>query len=181
MATGAPVHGTVQLIDAEGVLHVEHVAGQREIVLVPQPTDDPNDTLRWGKHRKLVAMTTAMVWCFFIGAIISGLSPAYILINADTGISVADLSTGNGLMFLIMGWVTVITQRIALTYGRRGTLLGSAFLVTCMTIWTAFVKSRVEFFANQLLFGTFTSTQETIIEIIVGDVYSTHDRGFYLG
>lgn len=181
MTIETPVPGTVQLIDLKGNLHVEHGAGHNEIVLVPQPTDDPNDPLRWSKNRKMVSMVTALVWCFFIGAMISGLSPAYILIEEDTGISVADLSTGNGLMYLMMGWGTVVTQRLALTFGRRSTLVGSAVLVSACTIWTAFVKSRGEFFANRFLLGTFTSPQETLIEIIVGDLHFTHDRGFYLG
>ena len=181
MSTDTAVPGTVQLIDVEGNLHIEHGAGQKEIVLVPQPTNDPNDPLRWSKNRKMASMVTALVWCFFIGVIISGLSPAYILIEEDTGISVADLSTGNGLMYLMMGWGTVITQRLALTFGRRSTLVGSAILVSAITIWTAFVSSRGEFFANRLLLGTFTSPQETLIEIIVGDLHFTHDRGFYLG
>ena len=159
MSTSPAVPGTVQLIDTEGILHVEHGEGHKEIVLVPQPTNDPNDPLKWSKNRKMISMATAMAWCFFIGALISGLSPAYILIEEDTGISVADLSTGNGLMYLMMGWGTVLTQRIALTFGRRSTLVGSAILVTAMTIWTAFVSTRGEFFANRFLLGTFTSPQ----------------------
>jgi MFS family permease len=181
MSTEPTVPGTVQLIDTEGNLHVEHGAGQREIVLVPQPTDDPNDPLRWGKNRKTITLVTAMGWCFFTGAMISGLSPAYVLIEEDIGISVADLSTGNGIMYLMMGWGTVLTQRLALTFGRRSTLVGSAILVTAITIWTAFISTRGEFFANRFLLGTFVSPQETLIEIIVGDLYFTHDRGFYLG
>jgi MFS family permease len=181
MSVDPTVPGTVQLIDTEGNLHVEHGAGHKEILLVPQPTDDPNDPLRWGKNRKMITLVTAMTWCFFIGSMISGLSPAYVLIEEDTGISVADLSTGNGIMYLMMGWGTVLTQRVALTFGRRSTLVGSAVLVTAMTIWTAFVSTRGEFFANRFLLGTFTSPQETLIEIIVGDLYFTHDRGFYLG
>jgi hypothetical protein len=181
MSTDPTVPGTVQLIDTEGNLHVEHGTGHKEIVLVPQPTDDPNDPLRWGKNRKTITLVTAMAWCFFTGAMISGLSPAYVLIEEDTGISVADLSTGNGIMYLMMGWGTVLTQRLALTFGRRSTLVGSVILVTAMTIWTAFVSTRGEFFANRFLLGTFVSPQETLIEIIVGDLYFTHDRGFYLG
>ncbi|KAI7573166.1 MFS general substrate transporter, partial [Hortaea werneckii] len=180
MSSDLAVPGTVRLIDAAGVLHAAHGSGQKEIVLVPQPTDNANDPLRWSKARKVTAITIAMVWCFFIGAMISGLSPAYNLIEEDTGISVADLSTGNGLMYLFMGWGAVVTQRIALDYGRRVTLVASAILVTAMTIWTAFVGSIGEFFANRVLLGTFTSPQETLMELIVGDLYFTHERGSYL-
>ncbi|KAL4995909.1 major facilitator superfamily domain-containing protein [Aspergillus recurvatus] len=173
--------GTVKLIDAQGLLNVKHGEGSHEIILVPQPTDDPDDPLCWSKPRKMTTVICAMAWCFFIGAIISGLSPAYILIEQDTGIPVADLSTGNGLLYLFMGWGTMITQCLALKYGRRIVLVGCIILVTAVTVWTAFVRSRGEFFANRILLGICASPQETLIEIVIGDVFFTHDRGFYMG
>ncbi|KAL4953953.1 major facilitator superfamily domain-containing protein [Aspergillus filifer] len=173
--------GTVKLIDMQGLLNVKHGHGKREIILVPQPTDDLDDPLRWTQSRKMTSVISAMTWCFFIGFMISGLSPAYILIESHTGISVADLSTGNGILYLFMGWGTMITQSLALKYGRRPVLVGCMVLVTAMTVWTAFVRSRGEFFANRILLGIFASPQETLIEIIIGDVFFTHDRGFYMG
>jgi MFS family permease len=181
MSHDTPIPGTIQLIDAAGNLHVEHGAGDNEIVLVPQPTNDVNDPLRWTKGRKMITMVTALAWCFFVGTMISGLPPAYNLIEEDTGIAIADLSTGNGLMYLMMGWGTMITQRLALSYGRRSTIIVSAIGITAMTLWTAFISSRGEYFANRMLLGTFTSPQETLIEIIVGDLHFTHNRGKYLG
>ncbi|KAI5456685.1 major facilitator superfamily domain-containing protein [Mariannaea sp. PMI_226] len=182
MASEIPIPGTVQLVDIQGVFNVEH-GGQRsrDIVLVPQPTNDPDDPLRWSPRRKTKNIICAMSWCFFIAALISGLSPAYILIEQDTGISIADLSTGNGIMFLFLGWGTLFTQCLALNNGRRITLIVSAIASAGMSLWTAYVKSRGEFFANRILLGIAASPQETLIEVIVGDLFFTHDRGFYMG
>ncbi|KAL3466690.1 major facilitator superfamily domain-containing protein [Aspergillus heterothallicus] len=173
--------GTVKLIDAQGLLNVKHGHGSHEIILVPQPTDDPDDPLRWSKPRKMTSIICAMAWCFFIGTMISGLSPAYILIEDDTGISVADLSTGNGIMYLFMGWGTMITQSLALKYGRRPILVGCIISVTVVTVWAAYMRSRGEYFVNRVLLGIFASPQETLIEMIIGDLFFTHDRGFYMG
>jgi MFS family permease len=122
-----------------------------------------------------------MGWCFFVGAIISGLSPAYILIEKDTGVSIADLSTGNGILFLFLGFGTLISQPLALAYGRRIVLVSSILITTGLTFWTAFVNSRAEFFINRILLGISASPQETLIEIIIADIFFTHDRGFYMG
>ncbi|KAJ5100124.1 hypothetical protein N7532_007125 [Penicillium argentinense] len=181
METLPPIPGTVQLVDTQGILNVTHGQGWHDIVLVPQPTDDPDDPLRWSKSRKRSVIICVMTWCFFIGAMISGLSPAYILIEEATGISVADLSTGNGILYLFMGWGTLITQSLALKYGRRLMLVVSIIMVTGMTLWTAFVQSGGEFFANRILLGISASPQETLVEIVIGDVFFTHDRGFYMG
>ncbi|CAI6083351.1 hypothetical protein V2G26_018862 [Clonostachys chloroleuca] len=181
MATQVPVPGTVQLVDVEGIFNVEHGKQSRDIVLVPQPTNDPDDPLRWTVPRKTRNIIVAMIWCFFVAAMISGLSPAYLLIEKDTGISVADLSTGNGILFLLLGWGTMISQTLALHYGRRLTLMISIVTSTAVTVWTAYVKSRGEFFANRVILGIVASPQETLIEVIIGDVFFAHDRGFYMG
>ncbi|PNP42455.1 hypothetical protein TGAMA5MH_05196 [Trichoderma gamsii] len=181
MASEILIPGTVQLVDAQGVFDVKHGQQSQDIVLVPQPTNDPDDPLRWVASRKTRNIICALVWCFFVAGMISGLSPAYILIEKDTGISIADLSTGNGILFLFLGWGTMITQCLALSNGRRLTLLISIIMTTLVSLWTAYVKSRGEFFANRILLGIAASPQETLIEVIVGDLFFTHDRGFFMG
>lgn len=180
MVSTIPVPGTVQLIDAEGTLNVKH-GRHKEIVLVPQPTNDPDDPLRWSHPRKILNVTTAMAWCFLIAGLISGLSPAYLLIEEETGISVSDLSTGNGIMYLFLGWGTMITQCVALNWGRRNVLVVSGVLSGAVSLWTAYVQSRGEFFVNRIILGIVASPQETLIEVIIGDIFFTHDRGFYMG
>ncbi|KAK7432214.1 hypothetical protein QQZ08_001159 [Neonectria magnoliae] len=181
MTLNVPIPGTVQLVDAEGVLNVKHGKNNYDIVLVPQPSDHPDDPLRWSQPRKMQNVFCAMTWCFFAAAMISGLSPAYVLIEADTGISVADLSTGNGLMYLFLGWGTLITQCTALNYGRRPTLVLSVILTSLVTLWSAYVKTKGEFYANRIILGVVSSPMETLIEVVIGDVFFTHDRGFYMG
>ncbi|KAK0384267.1 hypothetical protein NLU13_8355 [Sarocladium strictum] len=180
MVSAVQVPGTVQLIDSDGILHLHH-GRQKEIVLVPQPTNDPDDPLRWSHPRKVLNVTMAMAWCFLIAGLISGLSPAYLLIEKDTGISVSDLSTGNGIMFLFLGWGTLITQCVALNWGRRSVLVVSGVLSGAVSLWTAYVQSRGEFFVNRIILGIVASPQETLIEVIIGDIFFTHDRGFYMG
>ena len=179
--TSVEVPGTVQLVDTEGVLNVKHGKGESNIVLVPQPTSDPNDPLSWTPKRKTIAIFWAMTWCFFAAAIISGLSPAYLQIEADTGISVADLSTGNGLLYLFLGWGTLITQNFALNYGRRPTLVLSIVAMTFINLWSAYVTSRSEFFVNRVIMGIISSPMETLIEVIIDDLFFVHQRGLYMG
>lgn len=179
--SSTPIPGTVQLVDIQGVVHAKHGEGHKDIVLIPQPSDHPDDPLAWTPRRKLFNIFWAMTWCFLAAAIISGLSPAYLMIEADTGISVADLSTGNGLMYLFLGWGTLITQNVALTYGRRITLVASILLTTFATLWSAYVESRAELFVNRIILGIVSSPMETLIEVIIGDVFFIHERGLYMG
>lgn len=175
------IPGTVQLVDTQGILNVKHGKGHSNIVLIPQPSNDSRDPLSWTQRRKTFNIFWAMTWCFFIAAIISGLSPAYLQIEADTGISVADLSTGNGLLYLFLGWGTLITQNFALVYGRRPTLVFSIIATTVVNLWSAYIKSRAEFFINRIIIGIASSPVETLIEVIIDDLFFVHQRGFYMG
>ncbi|KAH6980644.1 major facilitator superfamily domain-containing protein [Ilyonectria sp. MPI-CAGE-AT-0026] len=180
MSDDIPIPGTVQLVDTQHVLHVEHGKNAQDIVLIPQPSDDPDDPLRWSPPRKTTTVVCAMGWCFISAFTCAGLSPAYVLIERDTGISIGDLSTGNGLMFLFLGWGTLITQCIALNYGRRPTLIVSMLGTALANLWTAYISSRGEFFANRIILGTLASPVETLLEVIIADIHFTHDRGFYM-
>lgn len=97
-----PIPGTVQQVDLNHSLRLNNKE-QEDIVLIPRPSSHFDDPLNWSRYRKFLNSTCQMAWCFFAAALISGLSSSYLLISEDTGISVADLSTGNGLMYLFMG------------------------------------------------------------------------------
>jgi hypothetical protein len=50
------IPGTVHLVDLEGTMAAKHAkGGQRDIVLVPAPTDDPDDPLNWSPRRKALS------------------------------------------------------------------------------------------------------------------------------
>ena len=47
------IPGTVHLVDLEGTLRVKHAAGEHDdVVLVPAPSDHPDDPLNWSIRRK---------------------------------------------------------------------------------------------------------------------------------
>jgi hypothetical protein len=49
------VPGTVHLVDLEHTLHTRHAGSSDDIVLVPMPSNDPDDPLNWTPRRKLTA------------------------------------------------------------------------------------------------------------------------------
>ncbi|KAJ5555837.1 hypothetical protein N7535_008268 [Penicillium sp. DV-2018c] len=176
-----PIPGTVQQVDLDHTLRRKHNKDRKDIVLIPQPSSHPDDPLNWSRNRKLLNVFSQMAWCFIIACLISGLSSSYLLIAEDTGISVADLSTGNGIMYLFMGWGTLLTQNLAQDYGRRPVLLFSLLGCALLQVWSAHVQSVGEWYANRVLVGIFASAQEALIELCVADIHFTHDQGFHMG
>ncbi|CAG8055561.1 unnamed protein product [Penicillium salamii] len=181
MNDSLPGPGTVQQLELDPTLHLSHNTAKNDIVLIPRPSSHPDDPLNWSRSRKMLNTTFQMAWCFFAAALISGLSSSYLLISEDTGISVADLSTGNGLMYLFMGWGTLLTQNLGQDYGRRPILIVGMLGSALMQIWSAYIQSVGEWYANRILLGIFISPQEALIELCVADVQFAHDRGFHMG
>ncbi|KAF4609621.1 hypothetical protein G7Y89_g15834 [Cudoniella acicularis] len=59
------VPGTVRLVDVGGDIHARHLEGNREIVLVPKPSSDPEDPLNRSRKRKLLSI--GMCYVYTIG------------------------------------------------------------------------------------------------------------------
>ena len=175
------IPGTVHLVDLEGTIHAKHsLSGQRDIVLIPAPSDDPDDPLNWSSRRKLLSTTCTCVYTLMVGiasaAIYSVLEP----IAKDTGLTLNDLNAGTGYMFLLFGWGCLIWQPLALQYGKRPVYLLSLLATMAIMIWVPYTKSNGQWIASKVLQGFFGAPIESLCEISVTDIYFTHERGTYM-
>lgn len=98
-----------------------------------------------------------------------------------TGITVAHLNIGTGLQFLFLGWGNLLWQPLALTYGRRGVFVISAFLCIFPIIWSSYSSSTGEWYAHRIIFGLVGGPIESLPEISVPDLFFAHERGTYMG
>lgn len=173
------IPGTIQLVDIEGKLDVRHEEGD-DIVLVPQPTDDPEDPLNWSKWRKRKVALCLMLAVFSADILSTALSGVLLVIEEDTGISLADLNTGIGIQYLFFGWSNLLWQPLGLTYGRRPVILFCGLACMLCTIWSAYVTSSGEWYVNRLLVGSFYGPVETLIEVCISDMFFAHERGGWI-
>jgi MFS family permease len=181
MENAEQIPGTVHLVDLEGTILAKHSSsGQRDIVLVPAPSDDPDDPLNWSPKRKLLSTTCMCVYTLMIGiasvAIYSVLEP----IAKDTGLTLNDLNAGTGYMFLLFGWGCLVWQPLALQYGKRPVYLLSILATMAIMIWVPYTTSNGQWIASKVLQGFFGAPIESLCEISVTDIYFTHERGTYM-
>ncbi|MCJ1371051.1 hypothetical protein MMC20_002266 [Loxospora ochrophaea] len=172
------VPGTVHLVDLEGVLRVKHASGQQEdIVLIPAPSEDPDDPLNWSAKRKLLSTTCICVYTLMVGiasaAIYSVLEP----IATDTGLTLSDLNAGTGYMFLFFGWGCLFWQPLALQYGKRPVYLLTILATMAIMVWVPYTNTNGQWIASKILQGFFGAPIESLCEISMTDVYFTHERG----
>jgi hypothetical protein len=58
------IPGTVHLVDLDHSLHTRHAGNAGDIVLVPTPSNDPDDPLNWTPRRKLQATICSNLYVF---------------------------------------------------------------------------------------------------------------------
>ncbi|KAH8787648.1 major facilitator superfamily transporter [Hyaloscypha finlandica] len=162
--------GTVHLIDATGELHVKHSEAAHDIVLVPLPSDDPEDPLNWSRKRKLlqtscVIMYTVMM-VFPSSAVYSVTTP----IAKATHLTVSNLVSGTGAMFLFYGWGCIVWQALALQYGKRPAyLISMAGSIIIMGLAPS-CTTNGPYLANKILQGFFGAPVESLCEISMTDI-----------
>lgn len=176
-----PIPGTVRLVDVQGTSNLRHENGQKDIILVPQPTNDPNDPLNWSPKRRNLASVLHFLWAFFTALVINGLNPAWLLIEEETGITVEALNTGNGLMYLFFGFGNLITQPLALNFGRRPCAFFAIFITSFLVLWCSYMQTTAEWYANRILIGIILSGIESLMEICITDTKFIHERGLHMG
>ncbi|KAJ6439222.1 MFS general substrate transporter [Purpureocillium lavendulum] len=172
------VPGTVHLVDVSG----RRATGKTkdDIELVPRPSDDPEDPLNWSDRRKRLSTIMVMVYTLGTGLPVTLQYSVLADITRDTGISIATLVQGTGLMFLFLGWGCLFWQPIARTYGRRGVYLISTLATVPLMVWTAYSRSEGEWYAHRILLGFFVAPIEALPELSLPDVFFAHDRGSWI-
>ncbi|RSL83960.1 hypothetical protein CEP52_016569 [Fusarium oligoseptatum] len=183
LSTGPPpdfVPGTVQLVDLEGRCGVAHAEDQRDVVLIPAPSNNPDDPLNWSPARKRVFLACICIYCCGIGIPSAAIYSILVPISADSGLTMDALVAGTGYMFLTLGWGCLVWQPLAQKFGKRPvyflSLLGT---MGCM-IWAPHATTGGQWSANKVLQGFFGAPVESLCEISVADVWFTHERGAYL-
>ncbi|KAK6381617.1 hypothetical protein LTS17_004676 [Exophiala oligosperma] len=176
------VPGTVHLVDLQGTVQARHAGGGKDdIVLVPPPSDNPDDPLNWSPRRKQLALFCQCVYILAIGYASAAIYSVIVPISEATSLSVGDLNAGTGYMFLAFGWGCLFWQPIAQQYGKRPVYLLGLLTTTGIMMWAPYTTTNGQWIANKILQGFFGAPIESLCEISISDVYFTHERGTYMG
>ncbi|RPB28876.1 MFS general substrate transporter [Terfezia boudieri ATCC MYA-4762] len=153
------------------------LSGPNPVLLVPQPSDDPNDPLNWPLWKRdvmLVLLCLESIIAVSLGPILAA-NALTILLVFRTGISGVALLTGYHLCGVgVAGLLFVASARI---WGTRHLYLLGGMLLVASSIWGALATSYKSFLWARILQGVAVCPFEALVNVSVGDMYPVHQRG----
>ncbi|KAN0119358.1 MFS general substrate transporter [Hyaloscypha variabilis] len=175
------IPGTTRLVEEPDHVATSHLKKHGDIILSPQPTNSPNDPLNWSLprrvwHAALLCFVTALT-----AATSNDASSGQDGMNNDLGISYNAMNTGAGVLFIGIGYFTLLISPAAWLYGRRITFLICMVLGVIGAIWFAKVETTEDSIWNQLFVGASEACAEANVQLSLSEVFFLHQRGAVLG
>ncbi|KAJ4289662.1 hypothetical protein N0V90_010991 [Kalmusia sp. IMI 367209] len=172
---------------------LKHGKGKKqEIVLVPQPSDDPNDPLAeidaiklWPTWKR----ETAFIVLFFNSIIFAAcpgpmIAPATVALAVQLDVPVKKIAQLSGYQLLIVGALGPIVSILAEKYGKRpqflfASLFGALGTGICIAGFdqSSLSKSYTVLLAGRMIQGLGTTAYESLTVAAIGDMFFLHQRG----
>lgn len=169
--------GTVRMYDrrADGTLN------ESAITLLPQPTDSPDDPLRWSPARKYWHATLVLFIAGFTAATSNNAGSAADAQNEELGISYDQINIAAGVLFIAIGYMTLLLYPTVTLYGRRIQYLICLALSVGGSIWFALIQTSGDSIGSQFFVGAAESCAEALVQTSLSDIFFQHQRGTVLG
>ncbi|KAF9871301.1 major facilitator superfamily transporter [Colletotrichum karsti] len=152
-----------------------------DIVLVPQPTESPNDPLRWSLPRKIWHSCLVLYIVGLTAATSNNAGSGADGVNEEYGISYDVFNTGAGVLFVSIGYWTLLSSPLVHLYGRRLGYLISMLVNIGGLIWYARITDVNGVVWSQLFVGAAESVGEATVQLSLLDIWFEHQTGSVLG
>jgi MFS family permease len=111
-----------------------------------------------------------------VGAYGPMLSPGFVVIAADLGISINTLSQSTAWLILMIGLSLFFFNPMAKKVGRRPVYIISSIILLSCSIWGALAKDYNSFLGSRLWGGLGMAPYEVLVQCTIADLYFVHER-----
>ncbi|KAL5525242.1 hypothetical protein ACEPAF_9111 [Sanghuangporus sanghuang] len=165
-----------QGIDLQSLKHAE--GKNSHIVLVPQPSDDPNDPLNWSrvkKHTVFFVLVYGTVVCGVLGPIVSA-DIVTMATEFDRSLQAISRALGSALV-LALAFATVVWSVLSVKLGKRPVFLASTLLMFAGSMVASYTKNYDMLLGSRILQGIGQAVLEFLVGSSIADIYFIHERG----
>ncbi|KAH8883271.1 MFS transporter-like protein [Thozetella sp. PMI_491] len=167
-------------IDLQGIDHslLKHDASGK-IVLVPQPSDSPNDPYNWPRWKKEMFTVAFAYGCGVTGALGPLLTSALVPLAIQFDVPLQTLALGlQGSCTGALAIGCLICNIVAAKIGKRPVYLISALGLVGSCFWGAVATSFGSLVAARTLQGFCMAPMEALVPASITDIWFVHERGF---
>ncbi|KAK6463810.1 histidinol and sodium permease [Scheffersomyces coipomensis] len=150
------------------------------IILMPQPSNDPNDPLNWSFTRKFAHFALVSFITALTAATSNDAGATQDSLNEIYGISYDAMNTGAGVLFLFIGWSCIFFAPAASLYGRRITYILCLLAGTLGSIWFATARKTSDTIWSQAFVGMSEACAEAQVQQSLSDIFFQHQLGSVL-
>lgn len=151
------------------------------IILSPEPTTSPNDPLNWSFGRKCWHASLVLFITGFTAATSNDAGSAGDGLLHDLGIAYSVENTAAGVLFIGIGYWTLLGSPIPTLYGRRLQYFICLIWSIIGSIWFARTMTIEDSIWNQLFVGASEGCAEALVQLSLSDLFFEHRRGLVLG
>ncbi|KAF2110617.1 MFS transporter-like protein [Lophiotrema nucula] len=153
------------------------VKGAGKTVLVPQPSDNPDDPLNWSTLWKGACITATTMVTFTQGFGPLALAPMFPALMESFNCTLPEAVQFTGICILVLGFSNFIWVPLSTSFGRRPVYLASQLICFATSIWRAKAKSYGSFMGACVINGLGAGPAESIQPAVIADIFFLHDRG----
>ncbi|KAF4978080.1 hypothetical protein FZEAL_5470 [Fusarium zealandicum] len=153
-------------------------SGKQPIILIPQPSDDPNDPLNWPLwQRDLITF----VLCF-AGILATALGPILaantITISLEFSKDFTKVALLTGYFLLGCGAGAIFFVPSGRIWGKRHLFLIGILIIIASSAWAGSVGTNYDSFVGaRVIQGVGSAPFESLLIAAIGDLYFVHERG----
>ncbi len=161
---------------------LKHGTGKSShIVLVPQPSEDPNDPLNWSNFKKLtVVVIVGFGGCLYASTLGPLLNAGLFVISSEFGVPIGAITVISGYQLLVAGASGPFASACSRKWGKRPVFLISSLFGLVGSIVGAVTNNYNGLLAARIIQGGSTAAYESLIISMIGDMYFVHQRGVYM-
>lgn len=165
-------HGTVRILDE---------TRKDDLILLPEPTDSPNDPLNWSLSRKIWSSSIVLFITALTAATSNSFGAAGTALQSQFNISFNQQNTAAGVLFLGIGYGTLALSSAPWLYGRRiAYLICLAFSIIGNAMFGKITGAGLAI-GSQLFVGGSEAVAEAHVQLSLFDLFFQHQRGLVLG
>ncbi|KAK9449627.1 MFS general substrate transporter [Limtongia smithiae] len=150
-----------------------------QVILVPQPSDDPNDPLNWSLLKKNLCFIALCCGSSISTCAGPMLSSAYLDLEVEFSMSLTKVVQFGSIVMIMGAPALWIAGSLIPIVGKRPLILMSILLEAVTSVWGAKANSYGSMLGARAVMGISNGPPEAVVAGVIGDLFFLHERGFY--